>query len=190
MLYLDCVLWPAQRTHAARCMTFQRTNQSRRSWLSLLPYTGIAEGEADGRRSRTDISPSSPSVARPDRPARGSSETTASHRFVFSTRSQCVLQGDGRYSGVVLERAVLAPAQCNLGWLKEHRRGDVPASRGSVSGVSFSILHLYDPAGFRKVGLREGESTWCGGPGGWCAGVRCCRMMQHASLPRVRQSGT
>lgn len=26
-------------------MTFQRTNQLRRSWLSVLPYTGIAEGK-------------------------------------------------------------------------------------------------------------------------------------------------
>lgn len=91
------------------------------------------------------------------------------------TGSQCVLQGDGRYSGVVLERKVLAPPQRNLGWLKKHRWGNVPAGGGSVSGVSFSVLHLYDKADFRKVGLSTCIRRGCG------SGL-CRWMKQHSPL--------
>lgn len=91
------------------------------------------------------------------------------------TGSRCVLQGDGRYSGVVLERKVLAPPQRNLGWLKKHRWGNVPAGGGSVSGVSFGVLHLYDKADFRKVGLSTCIRRGCG------SGL-CRWMMQHSPL--------
>ena len=66
--------------------------------------------------------------------------------------------------------------------------------------MSFSVLHLYDPAGFRKVGLRERDGEREGEKerahdavvqvAVVCGGFGACRMMQHASLPRVRQSGT
>lgn len=59
--------------------------------------------------------------------------------------------GNGRDSGVVLEREVLAPAQRNLGWLEKYRWVNLSTSRGSVSSVSFSILHVYDPAGLWEV---------------------------------------
>lgn len=96
---------------------------------------------------------------------------SAGHWF----RSRCLQQEDGRYFGVVLEREVLAPTQCNLGWFKKHRWGNVPASRGSLSGVSFSILHLYDPTGFRKVGRSTWwlSVVWMKRGGEWCCTPRC-----------------
>lgn len=141
-----------QRTRCSCCMTFQRTNQSRRSWLSVLPYTGI-----EGKRTDGDLS-SSAEPARPHRlpqeelPATQPAVTSSFDPVPVCAAGGGQREGDGRYSGVVLERALLAASQCNLGWLEEHRRGDVPASRGPLSGVSSGVLHLYDTAGFRKVG--------------------------------------
>lgn len=65
---------------------------------------------------------------------------------------------DGRDPGLVLERALLAAAQRNLGRPEEHGRGDVPASRGPVSGVSPGVLHLHDPPGVREVGATSASS--------------------------------
>jgi len=81
------------------------------------------------------------SVAKPHRPS------SAHQHGRQSVRSA----GHGRDSGVVLEREVLAPAQRNLGWLEKYWRVNLSTSRGSVSSVSFSILHVYDPAGLWEV---------------------------------------
>lgn len=177
-VYLDYV-------RAIFCVTFQGTNHLRGSWLSTLPRTGRAEGKGtDGDPARISSSSSSPPLpsssssssaesAQPDLPARDLEDSGSPVRLL--TGSQCVLQGDGRYSGVVLERKVLAPPQRNLGWLKKHRWGNVPAGGGSVSGVSFSVLHLYDKADFRKVGLSTCIRRGCG------SGL-CPWMMQHSPL--------
>lgn len=145
----------AQPGLCGTCMTSQRTNQSRRSWLSVLPYTGI-----EGKRTDGDLSSSRRALhAAAPRP-------TKSHRTTWCLPivvrvSECLqrwLGGnrDGRYPGMVLERALLAASQRNLGRLEEHGWGDVPASRGSLSGVSPGVLHLHDPPGVRKVGaLRQ-----------------------------------
>lgn len=146
-------------------MTYRRTNQLPRSWLGLLPHTDGLGQQLRGS-GRTSAEPSEPSIHPPSPPP-----------------PRCPAAGrHGRDPGVVLEREVLAPPQRNLGWFEEHGRGDVPASRGPVSGVSFSLLHLHDPAGFWKVSwwLGRGEMR-----GLFRADARCAAVCVQPPTPHT-----
>lgn len=87
--------------------------------MSVLPYTGI-----EGKRTDGDLS-SSAEPARPHRlPQEELPATQPAVTSSFDPVPVCAAGGgqrareserDGRYSGVVLERALLAASQCNLG---------------------------------------------------------------------------
>ncbi|KAJ1188301.1 hypothetical protein NDU88_005062 [Pleurodeles waltl] len=63
-----------------------------------------------------------------------------------SASQRSALGEDGRYPSLVLEREVLAAAQCYLGGSKEHGGVFLPAGGGSLPRFPLGILHLHDPA--------------------------------------------
>lgn len=131
----------------------------------LLPYIGESGASQHTRAVQTPLpssSSSSSSQITLDLQRSAVKERRKPHRPLTSHqrgRRDFRSAGNGRVPGVVLEREVLAPAQRNLGWLEKHRRVYISTSRGSVSGVSFSILHVYDPAGLWEVRVTSSSSS-------------------------------
>ncbi len=130
---------------------------------ALLPYIGESGASQHKRAVQTPLPSSSSSSQITLDPQRSAvKERRKPHRPLTAHqrgRRDFRSAGNGRDPGVVLEREVLAPAQRNLGWLEKHRRVHLSTSRGSVSGVSFSILHVYDPAGLWEVRVTSSSSS-------------------------------
>lgn len=165
--------WPAalrawaSRPRVPRCLTRASANQGVRPGCHVTGEAALFPSAARGRRGAEPAL--SLGAQRPRRrrrqagaaaaaaQARGQPSAHPRHPALRRARRSAGAatrewtKQDGRDLSLVLERAVLASAQCHLGRPEEHGGSHLPAGGGPLPRLPRGLLHLHGAAHLREV---------------------------------------